>query len=519
MNKICILLISVIISFSTSAQVYSDVAGIFYNRCTSCHHQNQHAPSFMQYSDVSQYCLNIQTNLNNNTMPPWPPDTNYTRFLYERTITTSEKTAILNWVNNSCAQGDTTLAPAPPVYPQYQLYGTPTTELTIPTFASNAGATDAYNCFALPSGLVQDRWLRAYEVVPGNPAIVHHVIINVDTTAAATNDLSGTCYSTPGQFGLGGWAPGAAPTVFPGIAPLKAGIRVKANSKIVLQIHYPSGTAGQLDSTKIRLYFYPIGETGIRPVTVETPLQNWFLNITANTVQTYTAQHAMTSAWSVFAAFPHSHKVCTSIINYANNGTDTIPLIRINNWRFDWQGFYTYRFPVKIPAGYTLRSRHVYDNTTANPDNPNNPPQTVTAGFNTTNEMLFDAFMYLAYQTGDENIDIASLLANDTLLHPLTTSIHVAPVEINSDAFPNPFDKNIIISFSISQPANVNVSVYNMYGSVVKKISSRFVSSGHYETEWNGQNDGGEKVPAGIYFYSIRAGKNVRSGKMVLMPR
>ncbi|MBK5286794.1 MAG: hypothetical protein JJE25_15495, partial [Bacteroidia bacterium] len=51
------------ISFNISAQVYSDVAGIFYNRCTTCHHQNQHAPSFMTYSELSQYCLNVQTNL------------------------------------------------------------------------------------------------------------------------------------------------------------------------------------------------------------------------------------------------------------------------------------------------------------------------------------------------------------------------------------------------------------------------------------------------------------------------
>lgn len=520
MKRIYLLLFLVIISFSASAQVYSDVAGIFYNRCTSCHHQNQHAPSFMQFSDVSPFCLNIQTNLQNNLMPPWPPDTTYTRFLYERTISTAEKNAILNWVANNCAQGDTTLAPPPPTYLQYQLYGIPTIELTIPVFTSNANTDDAYNCFSLPSGLTQDRWLRAYEIVPGNPAIVHHVIVNIDTVGSSTNNLTGNCFNTPGHFSIGGWAPGAAPTVFPGIAPLKAGIRIKANSKIVLQIHYPAGSAGQQDSTKIRMYFYPLGETGVRPVFVDTPLQNWLLNIPANTVQTYSAQQLVTTPISVFAAFPHSHKVCTSLINYATSGTDTIELIRITNWRFDWQGFYTYRSPVKIPTGYTLRSRHVYDNTTANPDNPNSPPQNVIAGFSTTDEMLFDAFMFLDYQTGDENINIASLLANDTLLHPLTTSVKdISYPQIYSAAYPNPFDRNIKIGYRISQSASVSVSVYNMYGGVVKKLSDTFETAGHYETEWNGKNDAGEKVSPGIYFYSIRAGKNVTSGKMVLMPR
>ena len=520
MKKIYILVSAlVIISSAASAQVYSDAAGIFYNRCTMCHHANQHAPSFMFYSEVSQHCLPIQTRLQNGTMPPWPPDTNYTRFLYEHIITQSEKNAILNWVANSCAQGDTSLAPAAPVYPQYQLYGTPNIELQIPTFTSNASTDDAYNCFSIPSGLAQDRWLRAYEIVPGNPLIVHHVIVNVDTVGNTSNDLSGNCFSTPGEVALGGYAPGAAPTVFPGTAPLKAGIKIKANSKIVLQIHYPAGTAGQQDSTKIRLYFYPVGETGIRPVHVFTPLQNWSLFIPANTVQTFNAQFDTTAALSIFAAFPHSHKVCTSIINYAVNGIDTIPLVRINKWKFDWQGFYTYRSLVKIPAGYTWRSRHVYDNTIANPDNPNTPPQLVYAGTSTTDEMLFDAYMFLSYQTGDENIDIAALLQNDTLLHPLATSVNlISPLQINASAFPNPFDNNIKISYRVSQSTEVTVSVYNIYGSVVKNLSNKFLSAGRYETEWNGENNSGVKVSAGVYFYSVRAGKSVTSGKMILLP-
>jgi hypothetical protein len=520
MKKNFLLIISIIISVTASAQVYSDIAGILYNRCTTCHHQNQHAPSFINYSDVSPYCSSVQFNLNINKMPPWPPDTNYTRFINEHIITPSEKTAILNWTNNNCAQGDTTQAPSPPTYPQYQLYGTPTLEISMPVFTSNAGADDSYVCFSLPTGLSQDRWLRAYEIVPGNSSIVHHVIVNVDTVGNTSNDLSGNCFNAPGNFGIGGYAPGASPTVFPGIAPLKAGIRIKANSKIVMQVHYPAGSIGQQDSTKIRMYFYPIGESGIRPVFVSTPLQNWSLFIPANTVQTFTATYNnITLPLSFFAAFPHSHKVCTSIINYAYNGTDTIPLIRINNWKFDWQGFYTYRSLVKIPAGYTLKSSHVFDNTTNNPENPNNPPQLVTAGTSTTDEMLFDAFMYLTYQSGDENINIQNLLANDTLLNPLPTSVHASiPFQIYSNAYPNPFDNKIKISFNIMQDADVLVSVSNMYGSEVKIFSRGFTSAGHYETEWDGKNESGEKVPAGVYFYSVRAGNAVTSGKMIWMP-
>ena len=507
MKKIYLFLLTVItVSFNASAQVYSDVAGIFNNRCASCHHQGGGAPfSLTSYSDASPWCLTIQTDLNNGVMPPWSPDTTYSRFLYERIITQQEKNDILNWVSNGCQAGDTTLAPPAPTFSQYQLYGTPNLTLTIPVFTSNASTDDAYNCFSLPTGLAQDRWLRAYEIVPGNSSIVHHVIVNVDTVGNTTNDLSGNCFNATGNFGIGGYAPGAAPTVFPGSGPLKSGIRIKAGSRIVLQIHYPAGSAGQQDSTKIRLYFYPIGETGIRQVFVDTPLQNWTLFIPANTVQTFGASYGpLPIPISIYGAFPHSHKVCTSLINYANNGTDTIPLIRINNWDFEWQGFYTYRSPVKIPAGYTLRSSHVYDNTSNNPYNPNTPPQLVFAGTSTTDEMLFDAFMYLLYQPGDENIDIASWLQGDTLLYP--TSI----IEAHSDkneimVYPNPAANQLSV---ISYPVLADkIEIYDLVGKNVFSQTSNFKSQFSVDIS---------QLKPGIYFVKVTAGNENVFKKIVV---
>src|SRR5262249_23367277 len=136
MKKNYLALITIIsFALNTSAQVYSDVAGIFYNRCAVCHHVGGGAHfALTSYSQTSPWCLTIQTDLNSNYMPPWPPDTMYTRFLYERIITPSEKGAILNWISSGCQQGDTTLAPTPPTFPQYQLYGTPSLPLPTPVF-------------------------------------------------------------------------------------------------------------------------------------------------------------------------------------------------------------------------------------------------------------------------------------------------------------------------------------------------------------------------------------------------
>ena len=474
----------------------------------------------MNYSETYPFSSLIQTDLNSGKMPPWPPDTTYSRFMHERIITTPEKNAILSWIASGSQMGDTTIAngcPPAPTYMQYNLNGTPDLILKIPTFTSNASSNNAYNCFSLPTGLTQDRIIRAFEVVPGNPAIVHHVVVKVDSTGTVSSNTSGGCFTEPGDYDLDVWAPGGAPTVFPSSPQLKMGIKIKSGANVVMQIHYPPGTAGQIDSTQIRIYFYPIGTPGIRNVSVATKLQNWSMFIFANTTPTYNATWSSGDI-SLFGTFPHSHLLCTTMTNWADNGTTTIPIIKINKWDFNWQGFYFFNKMLHIPSGYTVRGAHVYDNTTNNPNNPNNPPQFVQAGTGTTDEMLFDSFQWLPYQAGDENIDIGSILAGDSLL---STSVNEnASVNIYSYAFPNPFSDNVKIGYELANSATTSISVYNIFGSEVKNLVSQFnATAGNYSVNWDGRNNFGAKVSSGVYFYTIRAGKSETSGKIVLMPK
>jgi hypothetical protein len=262
-NLILSLIALVFINSKVNSQIfYKDVAGIFYARCTSCHHDGANDFSFMNYAGVNAMKINIQVALNNNIMPPWKADTAYTRFQHERLITSSEKTKILNWITGGSQKGDTTQAPPAPVYPsKYQLQGTADATLKIPTYTSTASGSDIYVCFSVPSGLTQDRYVRAFEIIPGNAPIVHHAVIMVDSTGTYASNLSGTCYSPPGDYALGTYAPGTLATVFPNSAQLRAGIRIKAGSNVVLQMHYPKGSIGQVDSTKIRIYYYPTSTT------------------------------------------------------------------------------------------------------------------------------------------------------------------------------------------------------------------------------------------------------------------
>ena len=99
---------------------------------------------------------------------------------------------------------------------------------------------------------------------------------------------------------------------------------------------------------------------------------------------------------------------------------DTINLVRINQWDFEWQGAYLYRKFLKIPAGSIIYAFGSYDNTVS-PTNPN--PSTVQSGLNTDDEMFVFIFQFLDYQQGDENIVIENT--------NITTSIFNQPINPN----------------------------------------------------------------------------------------
>jgi len=112
---------------------------------------------------------------------------------------------------------------------------------------------------------------------------------------------------------------------------------------------------------------------------------------------------------------PHMHLLGKSFKAYAINlYNDTIPLIKIDDWNFRWQYFYTFKNPLKITGGSEIVVEATYDNTIKNPDNPFNPPRLISerVGFNgqgsmrTTDEMLQFIINYLPYQKGDENINL-----------------------------------------------------------------------------------------------------------------
>lgn len=490
-------------SASLAQQSYKDIAPILINNCTGCHHNGGIAFSLGNYSAVVANNVSVKYDLLSNKMPPWPADPNYKHYVHERVISMADKNAIINWINNGMQAGDTSLAPPLPNYGAYQLNGTPDLIINVPKFTSTATTADHYYCLNVPAGILQDRYIRAFEFVPGNAALIHHAVITIDTLGTAVNDLSGGCYNFQGQINIGDFAPGMGPTVLPGVSPAKFGFKLKAGSKFSFQIHVPENTAGEQDSSQLRIYFYPVGTTGIRDIYFQTVLQNWNFTVPANGTRVVTQQYPSGAAGlpiniSLYGAFPHSHKTCTSILNYAYKGTDTIPLINIPSWDFHWQGQYVFKSMVKVPSTYRLFAKHFFDNTVNNPNTPD-PNQTVFVGTSTTNEMLFDSYLYTYYQTGDESINIDSLLSNDPLLvsTKVPTLTHAeSPLQV----FPNPCNGLFQVA---SEQAKLSIKVYNTFGQLVSTSNEKQVDLSN--------------APNGIYFIVVYTSEQTYLGSARLI--
>ena len=398
-----------------NAQTWSeDVAPILYKHCTTCHHPGGIGLfSLRKYDQAAQNALAIEYMVSQGLMPPWPPDTAFQHHVGERVLTASEKNTILAWVTAGAPRGDSIYAPPAPEYifnseiPDYDL------ELQIPTYTVNTPLLDMYRCFVLDPQLLQNTYITAMEVIPGNRELVHHVIAYYDTSAIPlqldAND-PGPGYTNYGGTGspfsqaLNGYVPGA--TAY--FSPVGTGYLIPAGAKLVLQIHYPAGIANEVDSTRIRLKL----STGpLRQVFTDAALNHYQLDngplfIPANTTPTFYASYFVTGNVSVLGAFPHMHNIGKSIKTWANAvGTnDTIPFVDIPEWDFHWQGNYMFPEIKKVEAGSTLRSEAYYDNTTNNDHNPNNPPLDVYLGDFTDDEMMLVYFTWMVYQNGDENI-------------------------------------------------------------------------------------------------------------------
>jgi hypothetical protein len=236
------------------------VAPLIYNNCSSCHHSGGIGPfPLMSYSDAVMNAAGIQLKVVNREMPPWPADPSYRHFAYEALLDSSEIAAISDWVDIGMPLGDTTLAPAPPVFSQTgSLLDTINMTLQIPPYILQY-STDEYRYFAMHSGFTDTIYVSKIEVFPGLPHAVHHADIHYDLTGVSFyNDsitpLPGFSGGGASSYYMNAWQPGGNIVEY----PPNWGIMVPPGADFVFEIHYGPGHLGETDTTKMNLQFIPM---------------------------------------------------------------------------------------------------------------------------------------------------------------------------------------------------------------------------------------------------------------------
>lgn len=520
--KIILLIFSMsLFAFGVKSQTWSDdVAQIFYEKCTKCHHQGGVAPfSLMQYNEASAMAAAIYDAVQQDIMPPWPPNNNYQQYVHSRALEPTQKTTVISWLLNGMQEGNSANTPPQPIYNSDAILGSGDLTLQIPNYASNATAqSDDYVCFSIPSNLAQDRIIKSVEIVPGNRAIVHHCLIYIDPSGASLTDtIGGNCASpsSPSATLVTGYTPGSSPMTLPSSGGLKLGMNMPANSTVVFTMHYPEGSYGMVDSTKVIFHFYPPGEANVRMVSAAPVIQNWSFSLPPEAITTvqgqYPASGGLSADVSVLSVFPPMHLIGETIkvFGIEANG-DSIPFIDIPHWHFHWQDFYFFKHIQKAPIGTTLKAIGTFNNTSANIHNPNSPPITITPGLNTTNEMFLVYSHFMSYQNGDELFDIEELMDNET-----ADLIELNQKNTGIKTYPNPFSENLMIELSaVKSGDQLSITVFSQEGSVVKTIMRNELYTGQ-TIQWDGTNNLGAPVSKGIYFISVNI-NGLNTSKMIM---
>jgi hypothetical protein len=383
---------------------HKDVEPILQRSCQGCHVAGGIAPfPLLSYAEARPFGPAMVEQTKTRAMPPWHAQN------------TDECTVPLGWKNDTrlseleiaifdawnaagLPEGDAKDAP-PPRDISPGLSGVQLELKPAAPFALTPGG-DQFRCFVLDPKLTKDSFVNGAFVIPGNAAVVHHVLVfsdpNRKSLANADASLSYDCFggvSVDDSTLLTAWTPGGIPLEYPAniATPLSTG------SLLVMQVHYHPHSATDVasDATRVQLRFSDnapqytavnalIGNLsagsssagfGLLPGPDDPASGPVFLIPANESAHTETMQFpigdAGPSAPRLYSIGGHMHYVGVDekvTLTHPDGRSDC--LMQIPHWDFDWQRLYEYDAPIeqlpRINAGDILDIRCTYDNTMAN---------------------------------------------------------------------------------------------------------------------------------------------------------
>jgi hypothetical protein len=403
---------------------YDDVGPIFAAKCTGCHQEGGIAPFVLNdYEAARERGAQIADYTENRIMPPYSMQTggDCGTFDESRALTTEEIAIIGAWGRGERAEGTPAEIAASPL---------PTleggTEFALPAFTpvvdgSEVALFDEYRCFLVEPELDALSFITGYDVLPGNSAIVHHVLGFLVDPALVTEDgrtnaevmqaldEEGPSPERPGWpcFGAAGegvdieavpvtWGPGQ------GVVNYKGGIGVPLvpGRKLVVQVHYnlaDSANIGASDQTRVRMRLEPLVE---RPAVflLPDPLLDSLFEGEPTVLEA--GQPSVKYVWEqtgaqmgippgvpaeVVSILPHMHERGRKYTFEIDNGSGYECQGQIDRWDFNWQRVYDYVTPLPFSADTRVRVTCDFDTTSVT--------EAVLPGWGTRNEMCLATIM------------------------------------------------------------------------------------------------------------------------------
>ena len=425
----------------------ADIAPILFDNCASCHRpiedpspERRSAPreggpkasakadssedpicvagapfSVLDYDSVRRHARAIASAVQRHAMPPWLPERGHGEFAGERRLRDDQIALIVKWAESGAPEGNSADAPKPPTFSGGWQLGTPDLVLTLPEayvlqpfdsaqgkpfdaapFDSaqgkqgrpQAGTRDVFRNFVIPVPITTTRYVRAVEFRADRPQVLHHADVAIDlgrVSRALDRAEPGPGFSAMDSaqvYNVYGWSPGKVPVM----ESSDNAWTLDPGADLILLLHMIAGATSETVQPSIGLFFSDTAPTRT-PISVK--LEAHGIAIPAGEPN-YVVEDSYVLPVDVDAVsiYPHAHYLGKEM-----RGTATLPdgsqrdLLWIRQWDFRWQDRYRYRSPVSLPRGTRLWMRFTYDNSAANRNNRNNPPQRVRSGPRSTDEM------------------------------------------------------------------------------------------------------------------------------------
>ncbi len=157
-------------------------------------------------------------------------------------------------------------------------------------------------------------------------------------------------------------------------------------------------------------------------------------------------------------------------------------------------------------------------------------------GFNTTavttSGVLLNVIFTTTVSSGPDSLrlrdfvdDISTATTIDGALNPVPSGVRsetVSPIRFSlSQNYPNPFNPETRIRFDIPNlqggKVRVQLSVYNLFGQLVRTLVNEDRLPGVHEINWDGRSEDGIVAPSGIYFYTVRAAEFKETKRMLFV--